>query len=92
VILRLSLGLLVVLCGPTGLAADSFGAPAAADAEADNPWVTQSPRPVALPVGPVVAGKLRTEESAGRYHLDCSADLKTFTLRGHATLTFEKKR
>jgi hypothetical protein len=36
--------------------------------------------------------QLGTEESTGRYDLDCSADLKTFTLRGHATLTFEKKR
>lgn len=36
--------------------------------------------------------QLGTEESAGRYDLDCSADLKTFTLRGHAALTFEKKR
>ena len=34
---------------------------------------------------------LATEDSDGRYALDCSPDLKSFTLRGHATLTFERK-
>lgn len=35
---------------------------------------------------------LAAEESAGRYALECSSDLKIFTLRGHATLTFAKAR